>query len=488
MTAPPRSLGADCAGWARTRPDAPAVTCGGETLTWRTFHRQSNRMARALAGRGVTFGDLVSIALPNGTGYMLAAFALWKLGATPQPVAHKAAPAELAATVDLAQSPLVIAEAISGLRQPVVSPAQLLAGADDDRDLPDVLAPSFKAPTSGGSTGRPKLIVAIQPGAVEPSNLAFWRVGDSDVALMPGPLYHNAPFTSSATALAGGAHLVILPKFDPAAFIDAVERHRATWTYVVPTMMNRVWRLPEDVRRRERMASLRTVWHMAAPCPPWLKQAWIDWLGADAIWEVYGGTEGQAGCVIGGGEWLTHRGSVGRVAHGCMKVVDTDGRDLPPGETGEVFMKRAEGMPPSYRYIGAEARSRDGWDSLGDMGWFDAEGYLYLADRRTDMILVGGENVYPAEVEGALDLHPLILSSAVIGLPDDDLGARIHAIVQAPATLDVADVQAHLARHLAPYKRPRSFEIVAAPLRDDAGKVRRYQLRQERLAARRTGA
>jgi bile acid-coenzyme A ligase len=249
-------------------------------------------------------------------------------------------------------------------------------------------------------------------------------------------------------------------------------------------MMGRIWRLPIETRAQYDVSSLKTVWHLAAPCPAWLKEEWIHWLGADVIMELYGGTEGIATTVITGSEWLTHRGSVGRVGlGGIMAAFDSEGRELPIGETGEIFMKRAENMPLTYRYVGATARTLPGgWESIGDIGWFDQEGYLYLADRRSDMILVGGANVYPAEIEAALDEHPLVQSSCVIGLPDEDLGNRVHAIVQPRPGLTVEDLQAHLAERLVIYKRPRSFELVNEPLRDDAGKVRRNALRDERVA------
>ena len=311
--------------------------------------------------------------------------------------------------------------------------------------------------------------------------MGLWRLGPDDVALMPGPLYHNGPFSSAILALTAGAELVLLPKFDAEAVLAAVARHRATWLYLVPTMMSRIWRLAPEIRTRHAVDSLKTVWHLAAPCPAWLKQEWIDWLGGDAIWELYAGTEAQASTVITGTEWLERRGSVGRVAAGQMMILDDDGNELPPGETGEIYMRPSDGMPATYRYVGAEARRIGEWESLGDIGGFDEEGDLYLADRRTDMILVGGSNVYPAEIEAALDEHPLVQSSAVIGLPDEDLGNRVHALVQARPGLELEELQAHLAERLVIYKRPRTIELVTEPLRDDAGKVRRSQLRAERV-------
>jgi bile acid-coenzyme A ligase len=223
---------------------------------------------------------------------------------------------------------------------------------------------------------------------------------------------------------------------------------------------------------------------MAAPCPPWLKEAFIHWIAPGEVMELYAGTEAQAISIISGSEWLTHRGSVGRVAVGEMKVVGEDGAELPPGEVGEIYMRRAPGVAETYRYLGADARTiSDGWESLGDLGSFDVEGYLYLADRRTDMILVGGSNVYPAEIEAALEEHPAVQSCAVIGLPDDDLGARIHAIVNVQGEVTPEDLKAHLADRLVTYKRPKSFEFVDEPVRDDAGKVRRTALRDARIKA-----
>jgi bile acid-coenzyme A ligase len=224
------------------------------------------------------------------------------------------------------------------------------------------------------------------------------------------------------------------------------------------------------------------VWHLAEPCPPWLKEAWIEWLGADRIWELYAGTEAQTATVITGAEWLEHRGSVGRPAEGTVLIASEDGTELPAGDQGEVWLRSAERTTPSYRYVGAEARVRDGgWESLGDVGWLDADGFLYLGDRLTDMILSGGANVYPAEVEAALQEHPDVRSCAVIGLPDDDIGNRVHAIVEADGDLDTDEVLAYLRERLATYKLPRSMEVVMEPLRDDAGKVRRNALRAERL-------
>ena len=465
------------------KPDAPAITSQGLTRTWRELHKRTNRMARGMLAKGVKFGDFVTIALPNGNGFIEACYAAWKIGATPQPVSSKLPAGELAAIIELANSPIVVSDAPMQSPRPVVSAEELYQSSSDDSDLPEAIAPSYKAPTSGGSTGRPKLIVSGSRGVTVKGGLegSFWRYTPDSTVLMPGPLYHNGPFGCVFGALNVGAHVVVMPKFDAEATLRDIAAYKADWIYLVPTMMSRIWRLPN--REAFDVSSLKTLWHLAAPCPPHLKEAYINWLGGDTIMELYAGTEAQSVTVITGTEWLAHRGSVGKVmGGGRMAAFDADGKELPVGETGEIYMLRDPSLPPSYRYIGAEARTLPGgWESLGDIGYFDADGYLYLADRRTDMILVGGANVYPAEIEAALDEHPLVASSAVIGLPHDELGNQVHAIVQPRAGLDLDDLQKHLAERLVVYKRPRTFELVEENVRDDAGKVRRTALRDARV-------
>lgn len=470
---------------AAAHPDAPAVSCGETTLTYAQFHRLTNRAARGLMAKGVKLGDLVTLGLPNGIDFAVACWAMWKVGATPQPVSFRLPKAELEAILELAQSPVVIAEFDHALDRPILSIADLLAAADDDSDLPDAIAPVMKAPTSGGSTGRPKLILSGSKGVTvaNPPSPAPWKLEEGSVALMPAPLYHNAGFGQMMSALNLGRHLVIMARFDPEGVLAHIERWRATWVYMVPTMMSRIWRLPEETRAKYDLSSLQTLWHLAAPCPPWLKEAFIHWLGGEVIQELYAGTEAQASTAISGTEWLSHRGSVGKPRMGEMKAFDENGEPLPPGKTGEIYMRPPPGAPPTYRYLGASARTLPGgWESLGDIGWFDEEGYLYLADRRTDMILVGGSNVYPAEIEAALEEHPGVQSCAVIGLPDDDLGNTVHAVVQPRGGITEVELRAHLKDRLVTYKQPRSYEFVDEPLRDDAGKVRRSALREARMA------
>jgi bile acid-coenzyme A ligase len=300
----------------------------------------------------------------------------------------------------------------------------------------------------------------------------------------PGPLCHNFPFAMTHMSMLGGSSVVGMTRFDPEGLLQLIDRYRVEWVNLVPTMMNRIARLPEEVRRRYELSSLRMLWHTAAPIPPWVKEFWIEWIGPERVWEMYGGTEGFATAQLNGVEWLAHRGSVGRTL-GEILIRGEDGAALPPGLVGEIYMRGPGGAKPTYQYRGADSRRLDdGFESFGDYGWVDEDGYLYIADRRTDLILSGGRNVYPAEIEAALMEHPAIETAIVIGLPDDDRGAVPHAIIRLepgaqPPALD--ELRDFAAARLAHYKLPRSFEFTSAPLRDDAGKVRRSQLRAERL-------
>ncbi len=484
MSTPPRiPMAVLPAHHAQAGPHRPAITLGDEQLDWAGLEARANQRARAYQAKGVRAGDFVTIALPNGFTFYETTFAIWKLGATPHIVSSKLPRLELEAILDLVRPSLLVADlpqAPAGIALYPMDAREHLAQPADP--LPLQVAPHWKAMSSGGSTGRPKVIIDHEPALWDPgTGLLLQRPGDT--VLNPGPLYHNAPFIGMHGALLSGCHVVDMGRFDALRALELIERHRVNWVNLVPTMMHRIWRLDPSQRESFDLSSLHTVFHMASACPPWLKERWIEWLGPERIWELYGGTERQGRTVINGTEWLAHRGSVGKVQEGArMKILAPDGRECAPGEIGEIYFLPDEGTGSTYHYLGAEARLQDGWESLGDLGYLDDDGYLYLSDRRTDMIISGGANVYPAEVEAALDAHPQVATSAVIGLPDEDLGQRVHAIVQpAGEAPDLEALRAFLAERLVRYKIPRSFEFVAEPLRDDAGKTRRSALREARL-------
>src|SRR5262245_23072036 len=470
--------------WADLEPGRVAVHHEGDEITYAELDASSNRLARAYAELGVEEEDFVTIALPNGIEFFESSFAIWKLGAVPQPVSAKLPKFECDQIIEIGNPSLVVGVP-NGMHPDVTTvpehfePSTKLPAAA----LPEKIASTWKAMTSGGSTGRPKLIVAKEPAVRDPDE-AFLNFPMQSSVLIPGPLYHNGPFIWATGGLFRGNTVTVTTRFDAEQTLALIEAHRVNTIYMVPTMMQRIWNLPRDVRTKYDVSSLKTLWHLAAPCPVWLKEAYIEWLGAEVIWELYGGTEGQGGTVITGPEWVTHKGSVGKPNATCeMKIVDEEGTTVPPGVIGEVYMRPKAGPGTTYRYIGAEAKVIDGgWESLGDMGRMDEDGYLYLSDRQTDMILAGGANIYPAEVEAAIDAFPGVRSSAVIGLPHVDLGNSIHAIVDAPGgSVTKEALLAHLDTRLVRYKIPRTIEFVSEPLRDDAGKVRRKQLRDERL-------
>jgi bile acid-coenzyme A ligase len=467
---------------ART-PERTALVCGESEWTFAELDRASTRLARAYAERGVKQGDFVTIALPNGVEFVAACFAIWKLGAVPQPISWRLPEKERAAILAEAKPALVVGvapEAAHGA--PSVSAGFAPAPNTSEEPLPDLTSSSRQALASGGSTGRPKLIVDALPAECDPAQ-PFYGNEPGSIVLVPGPLYHAAGFLNTSITLVISGTVVLLPRFDPADALASIERYRVQWVSFVPTMLLRIWRLPEPERARYDLSSLVRVVSSGAPCPAWLMRELIGWLGPDRVFEAYGGTERIGGTLISGAEWLAHPGSVGRPTGGRqIRILDERGVVLPPGEIGDVFMMPPGGRGSTYRYIGADARATDdGWETLGDLGYLDADGYLYLVDRRTDMIVTGGANVYPAEVEAALEAHPSVRSCAVIGLPDPDLGQRVHAIVEARPAVSDDELRRHLAQHLVHGKHPRSFEYVDAPLRDEAGKVRRSALRAARV-------
>ena len=333
--------------------------------------------------------------------------------------------------------------------------------------LPEAVSPCWKAMGSGGSTGRPKLIEAggdsRLPRGVR--GTAAGRARRATPRWLPVPLTHNTGFTTATIALLMRNHLVLMSRFDAARVPPADHRASppASSSRCRPSCSGRC-RSIGPIPASYDLSSIRRFWHLGAPCPPAIKQAWIDLLGPEKIWELYGGTELQAMTFISGDQWLAHRGSVGVVVAGEMKVLDDDGNPCPPGVVGEIYMRPGPGSAPTYRYIGATAKSRDGWDSLGDLGYFDEDGFLYLSDRRVDMFTVGGRNVYPAEIENALSAHPDVLSCLVVGVPHEDLGQVPYAIGSGGSALDEQAVQAFLRDRIAGYKVPRDRRVRRHPV------------------------
>jgi bile acid-coenzyme A ligase len=362
-------------------PDAALIVLGDRVVTREEFELRCNRRARLLAEHGVRQDDLVMVALPNGLEFYETTMAVWKLGATPAPISTALSDIELRGILDVGKPRLTVG--VDTRRAGGHSVLPSIAEVPDSYSAAYVssLVPRYwKAMTSGGSTGRPKLIVDHMSGEWDPGEGGLaQRPGER--VLNPGPLYHNGPFLGTMLALFSGGLVIELGKFDPVQVLEQIEHHSVTWMLLVPTMMHRIARLPVAERTAFDVSSLNTVLHTAAACPAWLKDLWINWLGPDRMLEVYTGTERQAAFTITGQEALEHSGSVGRVQPGsAVRVLDENGEDVAPGEVGELFLRPDGGRGSTYHYLGAEPRARGEWESLGDLGRIDGQGYVYLSD------------------------------------------------------------------------------------------------------------
>jgi bile acid-coenzyme A ligase len=456
-------------------------------LTWAELDARANGVARLLAGRGVGPDSLVVVALPNSVEHVVTTIAGWKLGALVCPLRSDVPPWERDRLLGVADPTVVVGD--WEVERPVV-PRAAVADVEPSTDpLPDVVPRRAMAVASGGATGKPKIIVTPTPGAAIPGLAAQvsttgYPSGAGHVQLVPGPLYHTNGFAICHLSLFEDQCVVLMERFDAARAVELVERHRVTVTTMPPTMLARIVRLP-DVDRAD-LSSIEGVLQGAAACPEWLVRRCIELVGKEHFFIAYGSTERVGLTMVRGDEWLEHPGTVGRGTQTDIRILDDDGNDLPPGQVGEIFMrsKLTQGAP-TFEYLGSSAprRTPDGFTTIGDLGWLDDDGYLYVADRRADMIVSGGANVFPAEVEAALSEHPEVADVAVIGVPDEEWGRRVVALVEpldpaSPPSPDDLDV--HARERLAAYKVPRGYEIVDRLPRTPAGKINRGALAEER--------
>lgn len=476
--------------WAETYPDKAAlifVPEDGPTseFSWRILDRRSNQIARLLAHHGVDDDSMVVIGVQNQPEYFFVALAAWKLGAMTLPLRRVMPQIERDQVLHLGQPKVVVAD-WENVPYPTLTTADL-AQADDlaDDPLPDIIAHPGKSNVSGGSTGRSKIIVDPNPWGRTDESLLNEPMGvkHGQVQLVLGPLYHAAPFVWAFWGMFEAHTLVLMERFDAARAVGLIEQYRVNYVYMAPVHMSRIAKLP-NVSARD-FSSVTCLLHMAAPCPPWLKRTWFDLVGPEHVLELLAMTESVGMTMIWGDEWLTHPGSVGKAAIiSEVKILDATGNEAPRGEVGEIFMRRLD-KPVTYEYVGSPAlkTSPDGFASVGDLGWMDEDGYVYIADRRVDMIITGGANVFPAEVEAALSGHPDVADIAVIGLLDDEWGRRVHAVVQPrqfDSPPDIQTLNLRCREHLMSYKVPKSYDFVEELPRNNAGKLRRSALIQER--------
>jgi long-chain acyl-CoA synthetase len=496
---------------AAKTPDKAAYVIAetGETLTFSQLDRRSNQGAHLFYALGLKPGDHVALLLENGLPFAEIVWAAQRAGLIYTAISRYLKADEITYIVRdcgakaFITSPACVGET-RGLKGAPDAPALFVVGGAEPgfRDWSREAAAQPETPVdnnqagrdmlySSGTTGRPKgvetFLAASPLGTINPmlKLLCVDMCGlvEDSVYLSPAPLYHAAPLRFTMTAAAMGATVVVMQHFDAEAYLAAVEKHRVTQSQLVPTMFVRLLKLPDATRAKYDVSTLKGAIHAAAPCPVDVKSQMIDWWGPVLV-EYYAGTEGNGATAIGSADWLAHRGSVGRPLGAVVRIVDeTTGETQPPGRDGTVYFEG--GAQFAYRNDPDKTKAaylREGLSTLGDIGHLDAEGYLYLTDRKANMIISGGVNIYPQETEDLLIGHPAVLDVAVFGVPNDDLGEAVKAVVQLReperASPELAQELIDFARaRLSPLKCPRSVDFERELPRTPTGKLIKRQLK-----------
>lgn len=488
------SLGQRIRDLAQADPDREALVfvprAGAEQrLTHRELDHRSDQVADMLRAHGVGVGDRVAIGLRNCPEHIIATLGAWKTGAGIVTMRYDVPDWERDRLLDVTAPKVILAEreGVSSNGTPVldVAAAQALPGLPAPTQLP----PQPMAIPTGGSTGASKAVVLPVPGAMAPGsvfgpNYDTFGIPPVERHLVYGPLYHSNPLIMVHAGLFDGQQVILLEGFDGQLLLETIARHRPDFITLVPTVMKRLLDFP-GVEQVD-WSCFHMVLHGTAPCPAWLKRRWIELVGAERLWEVFASSELVGSIVVRGDEWLTRPGTVGRpTASTELRILDDQQRELPVGEVGEIYTKIKGVDKPLFDYLGQDRPrvTEDGFVSVGDMGRVDEDGFLFPADRKGDLIISGGANVVPAEVEAALHEHPDVMDVAVIGLPDEEWGQRVHAVVQPrdPASPPKkSDLIAFAKERLASYKAPKSIELVDELPRTEMFKIRRSALAAER--------
>ena len=498
---------------AQTFPDKPAyvMAATGHTVTYRELDEASNRLAHLFRDLGLQRGDQIALMMENHPRFIEILWAAQRAGLYYTAVSSRLTADEAAYIVDdCGARVFVTSDHVRDVAEatiPRTPKVELRLNVDRDYDeavgrLPatpiDDESMGVDMLYSSGTTGRPKGIkLPLPEGHPATTSTTVTFLGQAlygfrpdMVYLSPAPLYHAAPLRFSMAVMQVGGTVVVLEHFDPAGALAAIERHRVTHSQWVPTMFVRMLKLPDEVRARHDLSSLEVAIHAAAPCPIEVKRRMIEWWGP-VVHEYYAATEGNGFCAITSQEWLEHPGSVGKALLGTLHIADDDGNELPPGEPGTVYFE-SDNAFEYHNDPGKTKESRDpaghGWTTVGDVGYVDDDGYLYLTDRKAYMIISGGVNIYPQEAENVLTLHPKVLDVAVIGVPNEEMGEEVKAIVQ---PMDMADAGPELARELieycrdrlAHYKCPRSVDFEPELPRHPTGKLYKRLLRDRYRAS-----
>jgi len=489
---------------AQSTPDKPALIMArsGEMLTYRELEDRSNQAAQLFRSLGLRTGDHIAILCENQSRFYEVCWGAQRSGLTYTAISTRLGTDEIAYIVNDCKAKLLIVSA--GLAQQAESILEhtpdvrhrLLIGADAPghqrweqalaehpaRRITDECAGGDML-YSSGTTGRPKGVFSPpDSSAIDAStpliemNRKAYGVDPETRYLSPAPLYHAAPLRFTMTVMRLGGTVVVMEHFDAEHYLELVQKYRITHSQLVPTMFVRMLKLPPEVRTSYDVSSLRCAIHAAAPCPIPIKEQMIDWWGP-ILWEYYAGTEGNGMTLVNSQDWLAHRGTVGRAVVGELKISDEQGNELPPGEPGTVYFAGGK----AFQYHNdpvktAESRNAKGWSTLGDVGYVDTEGFLYLTDRKAYMIISGGVNIYPQESENVLITHPKVADVAVFGVPNEDFGEEVKAVVQPRDMRDAGpELEAELIEfcrsQLSPIKCPRSVDFEAELPRHPTGKL-----------------
>ncbi|GAA3359047.1 acyl-CoA synthetase [Saccharopolyspora gregorii] len=505
---------------AATDPDRPAVIMAGsgERLTYGELEERSIRLAHALREAGLRRGDVVALLTDNTPSAFEVYWAAVRSGLYVTAVNSHLTPAEIAYVVEdsgagalvvsaaLAAAAAEVAALVPGLRVRLAFGGEVAGFADYEAALARCSPrPPADQPRgadmlySSGTTGRPKGIrpelpdrqVHEEGDVLTPVVARLYGIGPGSRYLSPAPIYHAAPLRYCASTHALGGTVVLMEKFDPELALRSIERHHVTHSQWVPTMFVRMLKLPAQVRNRYDLSSHRVAVHAAAPCPAEVKQAMIEWWGPMLL-EYYSSTEGIGMTFIDSAQWQRKPGSVGRAVLGELRICADDGRELPPGEVGTVYFSREE---QSFEYWGDAEKTRSArhpehpaWATVGDVGYLDDEGFLFLTDRKAFMIISGGVNIYPQEVEDLLALHPRIADVAVIGVPDAEMGESVKAVVQPAAGAEPGpelerELLEYVRARIAHYKAPSSVDFLAELPRTPTGKLVKGALKSRYASA-----